>query len=233
MSKATLPTPESNAGKAEWSEVYANDKALREAVNSVANEQLAGGIEGSKLAEGTIERKQLKAEAKPVTWYTPKIIATEESRTNAEFGTLTTADEIKEVVLPENGLMMIGYTCAMKDTLTPGQAGRVGMFLGADQIKAAAGSGGSVSVEANCLAAANTFNKVVSTFYGLAEGAAASSADVTTGQVLGMYGASSYGGGFMVVYAAPATYNVSAKFKCNEAGTVTVKERKLWVAVLG
>lgn len=31
----TLPTPESNAGKAEWSEVYGNDKALKDAVDGI------------------------------------------------------------------------------------------------------------------------------------------------------------------------------------------------------
>jgi hypothetical protein len=52
MSKANLPTPENNPGKAEWAEIFANDKALREAVNSINNEQIASGagIVGSKLA---------------------------------------------------------------------------------------------------------------------------------------------------------------------------------------
>jgi hypothetical protein len=71
MSKATLPTPESNAGKAEWSEVYANDAALRESVNSVANEQLAGGIEDSKLKSPLSEtyRYLLSAQQTLVTDY--------------------------------------------------------------------------------------------------------------------------------------------------------------------
>jgi hypothetical protein len=66
MSKAELPIGEGNPGKAEWSEVFSQDKALREAVNSITNEQIAPGaaIAGSKLAEKTIEAKRLSDDAK-------------------------------------------------------------------------------------------------------------------------------------------------------------------------
>ena len=53
MSKATLPTPETNPGKAEWSEVYANDKALRDVINGqldTENLKSGAGITDGQLA---------------------------------------------------------------------------------------------------------------------------------------------------------------------------------------
>lgn len=53
MTSVNLPTPENNSGKAEWSEVYDNDKALREVVNGgIDNANIAAeaGITDAKLA---------------------------------------------------------------------------------------------------------------------------------------------------------------------------------------
>src|ERR1041385_3335738 len=87
--------------------------------NTTADPKLKTGLEtfnnlleGSNKIPGTslaaaaeITRGQLKAESKPFTWYEPKIIATEQTRENVAFGTLTTPDEITGVVLPTNGLI--------------------------------------------------------------------------------------------------------------------------------
>ena len=53
MGKVTLPTPESNPGVAEWAEVYANDRALREVVN--------GGIDSENLKKEGTEDASLKS----------------------------------------------------------------------------------------------------------------------------------------------------------------------------
>jgi hypothetical protein len=51
--------------------------------------------------------------------------------------------------------------------------------------------------------------------------------EVTTGQVVGVVGS---WGGFAVVFAAAGTYDVSVQFK-SSVGSVTVKNRHLWVGV--
>ena len=62
MSKAVLPKGESEEGANEWADVFANDKALREAVNSIDNEQVASdaAISGSKLADKSIPGAKLE-----------------------------------------------------------------------------------------------------------------------------------------------------------------------------
>src|SRR5690349_10367695 len=113
-----LPTPESNSGSNDWSDVYSNDKALKEGVETLQAEVAA---------------------ATGFTWHTPKVIATEESRESTSFGTLTTADEIKSVVLPENGLLVVGYSAIVKSSVSA--AGRAAIFVGSNQLKTGTGSG--------------------------------------------------------------------------------------------
>src|SRR5882672_5453420 len=112
----SLPKGETNKGKANWSDVYGNDKALKEAAET---------LEG----KFPVTRANLATESKPFTWYTPKIIATEETRENVAFGNLTTADEIASVVVPENGKLLIGYRAHYKSSV--GAAGSVALFVGA------------------------------------------------------------------------------------------------------
>jgi len=200
-----LPTPESNPGKAEWSEVYANDKALKEAHEALEAE--------------------FKASTRPVTWYAPKIIATEESRTNTAFGTLATADEITNVVLPTNGLMAIGYVALVKESVST--AGRAAIFLGANQLKKVGGT--TPVVQEAELFGTGTFQTLATQADGLDRGEGTSF--VTTGQVLAHNRGTGLGG-LCYVFAASGTYNVSIQYKAT-SGSVTAKERKLWVGVLG
>jgi hypothetical protein len=216
MAKATLPTPESNPGKAEWSEVFANDRALREAVNSVANEQLAGGIEGGKLA----------ANAKPFVWYTPKIIATEESRESTSFGTLTTPDEITGVVLPENGLIALGWSAKVKQSVAA--AGKFAIFLGTNQLKGII-NGSPAALEGGVIGTAG-FNHCFSNSIGITAATENAGADVATGQILG--NSLNNTGGLCYIHAAAGTYNIRIQFKAT-SGTIKAKERKLWVGTLG
>jgi hypothetical protein len=213
----------SQTGANEWADVEANDVALREVINGeLDNSNLSGsaGITAANLA-GEIPRAKLASDAKPVTWYTPKVIATEQSRESASFGTMTTADEIKEVVLPENGLIVIGYTALVKASVS--LAGRAAVFIGSNQLKL-----NGVVTEALC--DSGTFKRTTtngSSLYNLSN----TIAFATTGEVLSP---SSEGnaGGPLYVWAAAGTYNISVQFKAS-SGTITVKERKLWVWTLG
>jgi len=216
MTNIILPR-ENQTGVNEWSDVEANDKAIQAVVNGeldTANLKAAAGI----------TRAQLAAEAKAFTWYTPKVIATEETRSSTSFGTLTTADSIAGVVMPENGLMAIGYSGFMKSSVA--SAGRVAIFLGANQLKKVVNSEFQVQeVSTN----GTGFGYVTTMDEGLFRtGETHASPLPTTGVVLG---AQSYGG-MTYVQAAAGTYTISIQYKAT-SGTVTAKERKLWVVTMG
>lgn len=154
------------------------------------------------------------------TWYTPKAIATEQTRESTSFGALTTADEITGVVLPENGLIQIGYVAKVKSSVAA--AGRTAVFLSANQLK---DTGSAAVVESST--GGTGFNTVSTVSTGLTtlEGTAAF---VTTGQPV----ATQVNGGLLTVFAAAGTYAISVQFRAT-SGNITAKERKLWVAVMG
>jgi len=191
----------------------------------------AGTIEGAQIKNETIKREDLAAESKPFTWYTPKVIATEQTRESASFGTLATADEIKEVVLPENGLILVGYQAVGKSSVA--EAGKAAIFLGANQLKAYKTGAANPEIQEDTITGSGetTFRAIFTSQVGLQSSiAAASGAPVTTGQILGAQ--SGNASGVCVIFAAAATYNISIQFKAT-SGSVTAKERKLWVATLG
>jgi hypothetical protein len=195
-------------GKNEWADVEDNDLALKAAI-----EELQAGIPG---ALGT--------------WYTPKIIAAEEIRTNTAFGTLTTADEIKGVVLPENALIAVGYQAVWKNSVA--EAGRAALFLNANQL-AVASSSGALAQQATCIASTGVKAALSSYYGGLSSSKAGEySGNVTTGQAVGINSVGAEQGGICFIFAAPGTYNIGVQYKAT-SGSVTVKERKLWVCVLG
>lgn len=174
-------------------------------------------------ASAGITASQLASAAKPVTWYTPKVIATEESRTNTAYGTLTTADEITGVVLPENGLIVIGFAALVKSSVSG--AGRIALFIGGNQLKTV----GTTAPEVQEVTTSEAvFSTVLSTGVGLQQTIKGNSF-VTTGQSIG---SGTNSGGFCPVFAAAGTYAISVQYKAT-SGSVTAKERKLWVAVLG
>lgn len=207
----TINLPKLNqTGKNEWADVEDNDVALKEAIESVETE--VEGISG-------------------ITWYTPKVVATEQSRSSTEYGFLTTEDKVEGVKLAENGLLLIGYAAQVKSSVSA--AGRIAYFLGTNQVKfpaepeptgyEVATSGTSFAFYASC---ANGIQRTA---------VASMGAPATTGQILTASNDSSAAGGsggFCVVFAAAGTYTVGVKYKAT-SGSVTAKERKLWVAALG
>lgn len=222
MTKVVLPKT-NQVGANEWNDVEANDAALAETIN--------GQLDNENLKSGAaIDAGKLASNAKPVTWYTPKVIATEESRTNTAFGTLTTPDEITGVVMPENGLMMIGFMAIVKNSVSG--AGNVALYLNSTELKGAAATAPEI---VQCqLRNGTEFTTVSTTPIGLT-GNAGGTSFVTTGQVIRareLSEAGSMNGGVLYAFAAAGTYAVSVRYK-STSGSVTAKERKLWVATLG
>ncbi len=154
--------------------------------------------------------------------YAPTVIATEQERESASFGTLTTADEVKNVVVPENGLIAVSYLAIAKSSVSG--AGRVAIFIGANQLKKLGATAPEVSE-------VSTFETAFSTVHagniGLVQTNAGTSF-VTTGQTLGTAG----GGNWCYVTVAAGTYNVSVQYKAT-SGKVVAKERSLRVGVVG
>jgi hypothetical protein len=163
--------------------------------------------------------ERLNAENK-LGWYAPSIIGTEQTRESASFGTLTTADEVKSVILPENGIIVLGYLAKWKSSVSG--AGRAAIFLGANQLKT---NNEAVAAEEATLSS-TSFHTLGSsgTVTGLDRRTVVEATFPTTGSTVGQ--------GVAYIFAAAGTYNISIQFRAT-SGSVTAKERKLWVSVLG
>lgn len=182
------------------------------------------------------------------------IIATEESRTNTGYGLMPTPDQVT-VSLPTDGLIFIAYQGMWKSSVAG--AGKAAIFIGSNQLRMQSSSVLGVTttpaVQEVGLSAASSDDKYVpmaTTSGGLAlahNNAASAVSDVTTGQIVGLIGHVSYTpmsnvggtdvisfgiGGPCFVFASAGTYAVSVQHK-STSGSVTVKERKLWVWTVG
>jgi hypothetical protein len=166
------------------------------------------------------------------------IIATEQERESATFGTLSTPDEV-EVTLPENGLIAVVYQATWKESV--GKAARAAIFLGANQLKFINNVKFPVVQEAFTEQAGSSIFGPLATYSaglkGLEIATESYTGDVTTGQSLGLFSpkdaaAGQFGGGPCYIFAAAGTYKVSVRFK-STSGKVTVKNRKLLAWVIG
>jgi hypothetical protein len=232
MTKVTLPKL-NQTGKNEWNDVQSNDEAIATVVN--------GELDHTNLsANSEITGAQLASSAKPIKWYTPKVIATEENRENTAYGTLATKDEITGVVLPENGLILVGYQALWKSSSS--LQGRAAIFLGSNILKT--GNSLGAPFEQSATHRGTDFDQLTTCGGGLLSPETASTAgtasNVTTGQVLGQFNVDAvsipslqWSGGLVPIFAAAGTYNISVQYKVSEFGSVTAKERKLWVMTLG
>jgi len=149
------------------------------------------------------------------------VIAKEELRESTTYGTLPTADLIKEVKVGSSGLLRVGYSARFKSSVSG--AGTAAIFLGANQIKL-------YTTEPKVQGASTTgtvFRQLSSSpATGLATNSSneAVGADVTTGQLLSV----TTTGGMAELFLAAGTYEVSVQYKAT-SGSVTAKERRLWV----
>jgi hypothetical protein len=158
-------------------------------------------------------------------WYEPKIIETEETRTNTAFGTMTTADQIANVVVPANGLLAVGYFAKFKSSVSG--AASAAIFVGTEQVRWAGGG-------------SHEENSVSTELTALYTSGAGLSAEGPSGQFLeekpyllgGRPGGKEPRGGIAYITMKAGTYTLSIQFKAS-SGSVSVKNRKLWVGVLG
>jgi hypothetical protein len=198
-----------------------------------------------------------KAMLMGITPYAPVIIETEQSRSEATYGTLGTPDEIPGIVVPAGGLLLVEYRAVWKQSVQ--EKARAAIFLGENQLKVRTGN----SSTAEALAAA--FNAVTNFAYlstssalGLQSTASGMSGTLnvtTTGLLAGGFAPKAqsllcelggtletlkaaeeaprgFGGLAVIEGLAAGTYNLSIRFKALE-GSVTAKKRLLSAYVLG
>jgi hypothetical protein len=161
------------------------------------------------------------------------IIGTTESRTNVAYGTLTTPDQVANVVVPTNGVVAVLYQATWQESVLG--AGRAAIFIGSNQLKtvttAAAPAVQEVSLGQTGGAALDTPLSTFQGGLGQINTNNAYSGDVTTGQAISV--TQNYAGGPCYIFGLPAaTYTISIQFK-STSGSVTAKNRKLWVWTLG
>jgi hypothetical protein len=157
------------------------------------------------------------------------IIATTESRTNTAYGTMPTPDQVT-VALPTDGLIAVAYQATWQESVQ--SAANAAIFIGANQLRLANNAGGGPAVQQASLGA-NTGGidtPLSTTPIGLLGAGLSTSytGDVTTGQAVG----ANTNGGLCHVFAAAGTYTVGVRFKAS-SGSVTAKNRHLWVWVIG
>jgi hypothetical protein len=139
-------------------------------------------------------------------------------------------DQVAGIVLPTNGLIRVAYQATWQESVTG--AAKAAIFIGANQLKINASGGAAPVVQEVGIGTPSPTDNPLSTYrVGLVSGgsAVASGANVTTGQVVGGPGLE---GGECLIFAAAGTYTISVQFKA-AAGTVTVKDRRLWVEAKG
>lgn len=185
------------------------------------------------------------------------IVAAEEARTNSSYGVLTTPDRVSSIVLPTGGLLAIWYQALWKQSVDG--AARAAIFIGANQLKIGENDSAPRTQAAGSFQA-DVYRNLHTAPFGLIDQqslASVDASDVTTGQVVGSsplidlpwtveiggtlrLGGAGNGalaanvpfGGPCYVFAAAGTYDVSVQFKAS-SGSVTAKNRKLWVQALG
>lgn len=213
------------------------------ALAAIAAAKLATAVkEAAGLNDGTTVRRG------------KSIIATEESRTNVAYGLLTTPDRVSSIVLPTGGLLRILFIAEAKESVAG--AGRAAIIVGDTLLRAASHAphrvlDDTMEQEASLqdVDAANTYN-ILTTFPGGLVGGSSVVTGSTSGgagdnpRVVATVSASADPyvaragavdldqGGFCIVEAAAGTYDVSVQFK-SSSGSVTVKNRKLWVEAIG
>lgn len=171
------------------------------------------------------------------------VVNTEDTYNLTLFGEATpNPDRVSQVTMPTDGLMYIGaigrYKCTVLGDDLSGLGCQIAIHINSNQLKVPdSGQAAPVAQSSvwNNFAATNTYKPFGSYHGGIASigGTVAQSDDVTTGQILsiGTLGdGSKYvaPGGFFIMFAAAGVYDISLRYKVS-SGTITVKNRKLWV----
>jgi hypothetical protein len=179
------------------------------------------------------------------------LIATEQSRESAAYGTLTTPDKVEGIVLPEKGLICVAFSAIWRSTVE--NAARAAIFLGGNQLKVPRQGETPVTQAAINRGAVNENHYLTSAPIGLlsSAGGAGSSGTVTTGTALASLNSAAeathaeiggadkvveaaagsdyaFQGGICYIHANAGTYEIGIQFKAT-SGAVVVKNRRLYV----
>lgn len=236
MTNASVPNPDFVSGTTiSSSEMDANFQALVDFLNSTGVHAYQDGTltkddVASALAahlgvnDGSNVRRGLCS------------IATEETTTSTSFVELTTPDQVSSIVMPTDGLIAIGYRALWKLTGATND-GSAAIFLNDNQIKSASTNSAPIVRQISLDATGDNYG-ILTTAGGqgglaCAESASSNSSFTGTGTILQPEPATA--GSIVYVYADAGTYDVSIRFAVNvtAGGTLSVKERKLWVWAMG
>lgn len=173
------------------------------------------------------------------------IIDTSESRANTAYGLLTTPDHVPSVVVPANAIVQIRFMALWQRSLSAADA-RAAIFIGSSQLTKATDSALGAGMQEAQMNTANThaIDQILATGAGglfstdSVSGGAPTSFP-TTGILLGGGNkAVNEGSGSQPQYGAAevhgltaGTYDISVQYKTS-TGSLTVKNRRLWVRVL-
>ncbi len=218
----TLPTV-GQPNSSEDADVLSSLTTIRDVIN--------GNLDVDNLNAATAEDLGLTSGG--VTRRGSLFTTTTETTASTSYTTLTTPDQISNVVLPTAGYIAVMFRANIKLTAASGN-GRAAIFLGANQLRTPdTASAGTVPLVQETGDIPNAFYAPVHTAaLGLTTSISpnADHTDVTTGQIVG----ASTNSGPCYIFADAGTYTISIKFKHSTgATTVSVKERKLWVWTMG
>lgn len=218
------------------------DVDVRNTLQTIVN-TINGLLDKDNIADGTLTADELRAaelaalglNSTGVVRRGKANIAAAEARVNTVYGLMPTPDVVTGLVLPTDGLIVVGYQALWQNSVA--SAGRAAIFIGPTQLKVAPASGGAggapIIQEATGNATVNIDAALATDIAnnGLAGAAAtANTTEVTTGQAISR--GSGNNGGPIYVFAAAGTYDVSVQFK-SASGSVTAKNRHLWAMAIG
>ena len=175
------------------------------------------------------------------------LTAEETVTTSATFASAPTPDRVSGIVLPTDGLIFLA--CQSMWQYISGGAPRAAIFLGGTECKMAYDGGTAPGIMEGQLGSSTAYVPLVSTGAGLISGNTGGSdytGDLTTGQIIGLGPNASAGGSFenpalgaalpvmpvggvCAIFAAAGSYDVGIRYKTAGAGSIKVKNRKLWV----
>jgi hypothetical protein len=234
-------------------QINANFEAIRAVVNALDDANIAAaGLGAASLAAAVVEALGLNDGASVRRG--KSIIATEEARTNVAYGLLTTPDRVQSVVLPTDGLLAVLFMAEATESVAG--AGRASIFVGSTQLRVASHGqyrfiDDTVGQEASLqdVDGADIYNILTTFPGGLVGGSSISTTNTVSGEgdnprAVAIVSASGTPyvaragtvdldlGGVCLIEAAAGSYDVSVQFK-SSSGSVTVKNRKLWVEARG
>jgi hypothetical protein len=163
------------------------------------------------------------------------IIPGAETVAAAGYTLFPTPDRVQNLVLPTDGLIIIGFKALWRNSVA--NSGRLGIGIGTNQLKVAQANAapvvqevGGTGMDATSWAGVSTGPVGLISSGGAGAGA---SSDVATGQSLAASDAVLPASGLCVVFATAGTYDVTISGKVVAGGTVELTERKLWVWTVG